>query len=108
MPTKINLNLDSANKILSKRKLDGKAQKFFSSEIARLSDPYVPFRDGPLKNTVKVSEKSITYVQPYARRQWYENKGNGLRGKEWCIRMFNTRGKEIVKSVANYVGGEAK
>lgn len=61
-----------------------------------------------LKNTVKVEEKQITYVQPYARRQWYENKGNGLRGKEWTIRMWNARKRDILKSVANYVGGEAK
>lgn len=106
----ISLQLDPMDKILLKRKLqdNGPAQKFFSSEVARISDPYVPFRQGPLKNTVKVAAKSITYVQPYARRQWYENKGNGLRGKEWTLRAWADRGKEVVKSVANFAGGKAK
>jgi hypothetical protein len=30
----------------------GQVQKFFTSELMRLSDPYVPFRSGPLKNSV--------------------------------------------------------
>lgn len=110
MGAKVRINIDKTDKILLKRNLNknGKAQLFFTSEVARLSDPYVPFDKGNLKNTKKVDKDKITYIQPYSRRQWYENKGKGLRGKEWCLRMWANRGKEIVKSVAKLVGGRAK
>ena len=95
--------------ILLKRSLgkNGKAQKFFTHEIRRCADPYVPFRDGPLKNTAVEEPKRLTYVQPYAKKQWYTNKGNGKRGAKWVTRMWTSRGKEIVKSVANYCGGRS-
>ena len=68
METKITLHMDTADKILLKRNLNrnGKAQKFFTHEVRRLSDPYVPFRNGPLKNTAAEQVNKITYGQPYA------------------------------------------
>ncbi|WP_346904897.1 minor capsid protein [Faecalicatena contorta] len=110
METKITLHMDTADKILLKRNLNrnGKAQKFFTHEVRRLSDPYVPFRNGPLKNTAAEQVNKITYGQPYARRQYYEHKGDGLRGRQWDKRMWASRGPEIVKSVANFTGGKAK
>ena len=108
---RIGIQLDPADKILLKRKMDpsGKGQKFFTHEVRRLSDAYVPMRSGVLKNTAVEYPKRIEYVQPYARRQYWENIGNAhLRGKQWDKRMWADRGKEIVESVANYVGGKAK
>lgn len=104
------LKMDPIGKIELKRSLgkDGKAQRFFTHEVRRLADPYVPFRKGPLKNTAREATSSITYIQPYAKRQWLGNKGNGMRGKLWIPRMWSDRGKEIVKSVADYVGGHTK
>ena len=109
---KVTLKMDAAEKILLKRSLgkNGKAQHFLTSEIKRLSDPYVPKLNGPLKTDVTVETSKITYNSPYARRQWYENKGgnNGpLRGKQWCLRMWANRGKEIIRSVAKFVGGKS-
>lgn len=51
----------------------GFAQKFFANEIVKLSDPYVPFKQGVLKNTVVISPDAtyIEYVAPYARYHWY-------------------------------------
>lgn len=87
---------------------NGQGQRFFTHEVRRHADPYVPFRQGVLKNTAIEKVTSIEYGQPYARKQYYENKGNGLRGKNWDKRMFADRGPEIVKAVANYCGGKAK
>lgn len=110
MGTTVRVQLDPADKILLKRSLDknGKAQRFFTSEVRRVSDAYVPFRNGDLKDTFVEQTDKITYIQPYARRQYYENKGNGLRGKEWDKRMMATRGPEIVRAVAKFAGGKAK
>lgn len=110
MGTNIKLKIDPADKILLKRNLNrnGKGQQFFTHEVRRLSDPYVPFLSGTLKNTAQELTSRIEYVQPYARRQYYENCGNGLRGSHWTERMWADRGKEIIQSVAAYCGGKTK
>ncbi|MBS5327208.1 MAG: capsid protein [Lachnospiraceae bacterium] len=110
MGTNIKLKIDPADKILLKRNLNrnGKGQQFFTHEVRRLSDPYVPFLSGTLKNTAQELTSRIEYVQPYARRQYYENRGNGLRGSHWTERMWADRGKEIIQSVAAYCGGKTK
>lgn len=116
---KVRINIDPTDKILLKRKLNrnGKAQKFFTSEVRRVADPYVPYRQGGLKNIqVQVYDDKIHYKAPYAKKQYYENKGygnqgtsrGGLRGKQWVPRMWSDKGRDVVKSVANYVGGKRR
>ena len=107
---RVKINLDSAEQILLKRHLNrnGPAQKLFTSEVARLSDPYVPMDTGVMKNTRIIGTDKVTYPQVYSRKQWNENKGKGLRGKMWCLRMWADRGKEVVNTIAKFVGGKAK
>ena len=107
MSTKVTIDIDPADAILLKRHLqdNGPAQLFFANEVARLCDPYVPMQQGMLKNTKEITTGSVTYVQPYAQKQYYENKGNGLRGSYWDKRMWTDRGDEVVKSIAMFVGG---
>lgn len=106
---KIRLQIDPVDRILLKRSLNknGAGQRFFTHEVRRLSDPYVPFLTGVLKNTATEEVNRITYNTPYARRQYYENPGTGLRGPYWTERMWADRGKEIVKATAAYCGGKA-
>lgn len=114
----VKLDMDNTELILLKRSLNknGDAQKFFTSEIRRLSDPYVPFRTGTLKNNVYVGTKQIIYKAPYAAKNYYGNGGNGtqgtsrggLRGKQWVTRMWANRHSEIVQSVAAFVGGRSR
>lgn len=106
---KIRLQIDPVDRILLKRNLNknGAGQRFFTHEVRRLSDPYVPFLTGVLKNTATEEVNRITYNTPYARRQYYENPGTGLRGPHWTERMWADRGKEIVKATAAYCGGKA-
>ena len=115
MGTKVNLQMDPTDKILLRRKLNknGDGQRFFTHEVRRLSDPYVPFLNGKLSENVTETPGSITYNSPYARRQWYENqwknrKKHPLAGGHWTERMWPDRGKEIVKATAAYCGGKAK
>ena len=115
MGTNIKLQIDPADQILLKRNLNqnGKGQKFFTHEVRRLSEPYVPHQSGTLEQTAIEKTTSIEYGQPYARKQYYENSGKNrskapLAGKEWDKRMWPNRGKEIVQSVAKYCGGKAK
>lgn len=52
---------------------DGMTQKFFSNELMRIADGYVPFRQGALKNsaTIETDGTAINYNVPYARVHWY-------------------------------------
>lgn len=104
----VTVQIDPVQKIMLKRYLNknGKAQQFFTSEFRKAMDPYVPFKNGPLKNTATEKNNTITYGQPYSRRQLYENKGRGLRGKQWHVRAWADRGNMVVKAVANFVGGK--
>lgn len=105
------INIDPTQKILLKRNLgkDSKVQSFFTSEVARLSNPYVPFDTGTLKDTtVKLEPNKIIYKAPYAQKQYNENKGKGLRGKQWIPRMWADRGDELVSLIAKMVGGKSK
>lgn len=107
---KCKLNLDPIEKIELRRSINrnGKAQRFLTHEIRRVSDPYVPFRNGPLKNTAREEVSRIVYIQPYAKTQWNQNRGNGIRGKMWVLRAWADHGKEIVHSVAAFAGGRSK
>lgn len=105
---KIRLQIDPVDRILLKRNLNknGAGQRFFTHQVRTLSDPYVPFLTGVLKNTATEEVNRITYNTPYARRQYYENPGTGLRGPHWTERMWADRGKEIVKATTAYCGGK--
>ena len=117
MATKVKIEMDSMQKILAKRGLQagGSVQRFFTHEMRRQMDSYVPFLNGPLKNTAVEHEDSVEYVQPYSRRQYYENRGNGTeginrggkRGKEWDKRCWADNGNVILESAAKMAGGRA-
>jgi hypothetical protein len=71
----VKIKLDGIDKILENHGLEpgGPVQQFFTSEIMRLSDPYVPFRSSILKNSVQPSPnwEEIIYNTPYARYHWF-------------------------------------
>lgn len=39
--------------------------------FAKILDPYVPFLEGPLSQTVEVTPEHVRYIQPYAHYQYY-------------------------------------
>lgn len=116
MSTVIRLQLDSTQRILLKRNLnkDGQAQKFFTKEVERIMNPYVPWLTGNLKDTsVTINTSNVIYNAPYAQVQYRTNIGmgregfshGGLRGSMWDKRAWNARGDEVVRKVATFVGG---
>lgn len=116
--SEIKINIDNPDKILLKRHLNknGDAQKLFTNEIRRTTDPYVPFNTGMLKNNVITKVDEIVYKSPHAKKQYYKNKGfgkqgiarGGLRGKQWIPRSWADNGKNVIKTIARFVGGEVK
>jgi hypothetical protein len=41
------------------------------NNLAKRCDPYVPFMEGALSQTTVITSKSVKYIQPYARYQYY-------------------------------------
>lgn len=119
MATRITVNLNSVATILADRKLEkgGQAQRFMTSEVKRLSDPYTPLDTSTLKSNVTMQADSITYNSPYANYQWKGISKNGrslryhgepMRGRAWVNRAMADRKSDVVKAVAAFVGGKAE
>lgn len=113
------LKMDDTQKILLKRHLNknGEAQVKFTKEVAKEFNNYIPYDTGRLKDMmVELQSSKIIYNAPYARQQFYNNKGKGkqglnqggLRGKRWDRRCWINRGDEIINSVAKFCGGRSK
>lgn len=85
-----------------------KAQAYIDSEIIRRSDPYVPFRTGSLKRSgitgTKIGTGIIEYTAPYARRQYFEGRSKGLRGRLWARRMWASNGSDIISNAEKIMG----
>lgn len=116
MGFKIDIN---TKEMLRKRGLDkeGDAQILFTKECAKAMNNYVPFETGRLKDmNVELGTDFVAYNAPYAERQYYTNEGNGkqganqggLRGKQWDKRMWPQQGDQILKTVADSIGGRVE
>lgn len=63
-------------KYFNKKQRDySKAQKMVDSEVLRLSEPYVPFKSGFLRQSgtlgTTIGSGEVVYLAPYARYQYY-------------------------------------
>ena len=128
---KLQVNIDP-EKIEAARGLGSstKFQEFLAEEVARLSDPYVPFSGGSgvhLKSAYNIASDGsyIHYTAPYAHYQYYgevmacrapkhytgvpiQYNDGTMRGKEWEKRMLADRGDDLAAAAAKQLGGEAK
>lgn len=77
--------------------------------LAKRCDPYVPFLEGPLSQTTVVSSKGVTYIQPYARYQYYGEEFNFTRDKhplasaKWDEAMLRDHGDEFNQEVKDTI-----
>lgn len=114
MEFKGKLELKDIGTLMAARGLgkNGKVQRFIDSEVLRLSDPYVPMDTGKLKQSgtqhTRIGSGDVQYKTPYARRQYYENRGSGTRGKLWFERMKGNHKDQILRGAANVAGGRGE
>lgn len=112
----IRINMNSPQKILLARSLNknGVGQTKFTKECAKAFNNYVPYDKGRLKDMmVNLEATKIIYSAPYAKKQYYNNKGmgkqgnssGGKRGKLWDRRSWIDNGNNIVQTIANFCGG---
>jgi len=87
-----------------------KAQKFVDSECLRRCSPLVPLRSSMLIKSGQlgtvIGSGEIIYSAPYARKQYYENRGNGQRGKLWFERMKADHKAAILNGARKIVGAK--
>lgn len=123
MKVKVSIDINT-KKIMAARGMgsSNKVQKYLASEVARLSDPYVPFQQGQLKNNKQIAQDGsyIIYPGPYAHYQWYGEvmagrapkhytgkkltyNGAPMRGARWTVRMLANKRKEIENNVETYI-----
>lgn len=87
-----------------------RAQMFVDSECLRRCDPLTPRDTGMLIKSgalgTVIGSGSIEYLAPYARRQYYEHKGDGQRGSLWFERMKISDKEMIRKGAAEIIDGK--
>lgn len=73
--------------------------------LAKMCDPYVPFLEGPLSQTIEVTPEYVRYTQPYAH---YQYNGDGfnftrdyhpLASAHWDDAMMRDHREEFVAQV---------
>ena len=85
--------------------MDARAGTAIHNLLAKMCDPYVPFLEGPLSQTVEVHHDKIRYIQPYARYQYYGTHFNHTLDYHpkatalWDRAMLNEKGEEFNKQV---------
>lgn len=134
----VEIHIDDAKEILARQGLGegGAVQKFFTNELARLADPYVPGDDAMvMKNSASLTTDGdgIIYNTPYAKYHWYgklmvdpvtkssyaragvqkeltdtdmQYKGAPKRGPYWVQRAYIDNKDELLKETENRVKGE--
>lgn len=107
------VNINSRGEILKRRGLEknGMAQQVLDNLVLQTCDPYVPFDTGMLRDSgtihTVIGSGVVQYKTPYARKQYYENKGGeGLRGKMWLERAKADHLGEWAQVVADVSGGK--
>ena len=133
---RIDVKLDSNDAMLKRRglNLSGRVQRLMTTECARQMDPYVPMRQGTLKNTRFIGPDYVLYRGPYAHYQYVgklmvgvktgsayaksgepkkyvsppkdlQYHGAPKRGPYWDKRMWADKGKQITVKIAKAAGG---
>lgn len=104
-------NVDPIDTVLGYRNLDefGQAQKALDNQVLLDCSPLVPRLSGTLEKSgilsTHIGSGLVVYYTPYARRQYYENNGNGIRSRLWFERAKASHLAEWGALVANITGG---
>lgn len=71
MRIKVKVDVDSIDGKLKKLVNDDATMLEIHNLFAKTIDPWVPFLEGPLSQTVEIEPHCIRYIQPYARYQYF-------------------------------------
>lgn len=87
-----------------------RAQVFVDSKCLDLMQPLTPRLTGAMIKSgtlgTALGTGQINYLTPYARRQYYENRGQGQRGRLWFERMKSQHANQIMKEANQIAAGK--
>lgn len=94
------------------------AQEYVDSEVLRRCEPYLPFRDGILRDSGVLATETgsgvVQYATPYAARLYYHPEyhfstaKHEQAGGEWFERMKQADKGDILRGAARLTGAEAQ
>lgn len=112
MEIKAELNDELFTKLRNDLPDDVRVKLAIHNTLAKRCDPYVPFLNGPLSQTVRVNEEGVTYNTIYARYQYY---GVGFRhtleyhplaSAKWDEAMMRDHKEEFCAEVKEIIKGD--
>lgn len=71
MTVDVHVNTDGLEDMFENLLNDEQTMLAVHTLFAKTIDPWVPYLNGPLSETVQIEPNLIRYVQPYARYQYY-------------------------------------
>lgn len=97
----VKVNFNATDIIIKKRGLEnfGDVHQKLNNTLLAYCEPYIPKKTGALILSGKSNLGYLSWSAPYAKKQYYENKGSTLRGRLWFARMWASRKDEIMASV---------
>lgn len=112
--TDVYLNEDALANMMDRLCKDKKAMLEIHNLFAKMMDPYVPFLEGPLSQTVEITPKSVKYTQPYAHYQYtgedfnFTRDYHPLASAYWDKAMMAARGEEFTQMVKDILVRRAR
>lgn len=112
--TEVSVNELNIDHKLSTLFNDEKTMLQIHNEFARLCNPYVPFLEGPLSQTVEVYSDRVRYSQPYAHYQYYGVNFNHtldyhpLASAMWDKAMLRDHREDFLIAIRNVLVRRAK
>ena len=94
--------------------IDDKVMLEIHNLFAKMCDPYVPFLEGPLSQTIEVSPEGVRYTQPYAHYQYHGEGFNHTKDYHplatafWDKIMMQDRGPEFIAQVEKILKDRAR
>lgn len=94
--------------------LDSTTMMQLHTLLAKECDPYVPFLEGPLSQTLNITPDYVAYTQPYARYQYYGEHFNHTIDYHpkatafWDKVMMSERGEAFIKQAEEILRRRAK
>ena len=101
----IDINSGAINKRLQQLAHDPKTMLEIHNLLAKMCDPWVPFLEGPLSQTLNITHEYVQYTMPYAHRQYYGDEFNHtldyhpLASARWDKAMMQVKGREFTRQV---------
>ncbi len=97
----VKVDFNATDIIIKKRGLEnfGRIHQSLNNTLLSYCEPYIPKKTGALIQSGSSNLGYLSWSAPYAKKQYYENKGVNLRGRLWFQRMWAARKGEILASV---------